>query len=294
MRILVAGRSGQIAMSLAACAKRSAHEIMAIGRPDMDVCDPDSIQRAMVKVSPDVIINAAAYTAVDKAEDEEPAAFAVNADGAGYLAKAAAEAGVPIVHLSTDYVFDGTAREPYREADATAPLGAYGRSKLAGENAVRAANPQHLIIRTAWVYSPFGSNFVKTMLRLAEGRDEVRVVDDQVGNPTYALDIAEALLAMCDRLHGADPIKPGTYHMTGQGEASWADFAEAIFTESARLGGASAKVIRISTADFPTRAKRPAHSRLDTAKLSQEGGIVLPLWKLSVRHCMSRILEIDS
>ncbi len=293
MRILVAGRSGQIAMSLAACAERSEHEIIAVGRPELDLCDPCSIQNAVSKAAPDVIINAAAYTAVDKAEDDEATAFAVNAEGAGYLAEAAAAASVPIVHLSTDYVFDGAARNAYREDDATAPLGAYGRSKLAGEIAVRAANPQHLIVRTAWVYSPFGSNFVKTMLRLAEGRDEVRVVDDQLGHPTYALDITEALLAMCDRLQSGGAVKWGIYHMTGQGAASWADFAEVILTENALQGGASAKVVRIASEDFPTRAKRPANSRLDTAKLSQGWGIALPPWELSVRNCISRILEID-
>ena len=268
--------------------------MILVGRPDLDLAEPASILPALTAARPDIVISAAAYTAVDKAESEPARAFAVNAAGAGAVAAAAQQLGVAVVHLSTDYVFDGSGTRPYREDDPTGPLGVYGRSKLDGETAVAAANPRHVILRTAWVYAPFGANFVRTMLRLAATRDEVGVVADQHGCPTAALDIARALVAVAKQLAapGATerPDLMGVFHLTGQGEAVWADVAEVIFARSAEHGGPSARVKRIATADYPTPARRPANSRLDGGKLTAVYGITLPDWHVSVANCVTRLL----
>lgn len=290
MRIAVTGLRGQVVSSLVERGAARA-EIIAIGRPQANLADQDSIMAALAKTNCDVIINAAAYTAVDKAEQEPEVALRVNADGAGFVAQAAATIGVPLLHLSTDYVFDGTLTRPYRETDATHPTGAYGRSKLLGEAQAAAAQPNHVILRTAWVYSPFGANFVRTMLRLGETRAELGVVADQLGNPTSALDIADALLAIAARVV-ADPSPNlrGLFHMTGQGEASWADLAQATFAAATRQGRAPVRVKRISTADYPTPAKRPANSRLDNTKLKEIYGLALPHWQASLPPCVERLL----
>ena len=207
-------------------------------RPDLDLADPASIARIIEAAKPDIVISAAAYTAVDQAEDEPELAEAINGEAPGHIGHAAAKVGAPVLHLSTDYVFDGSGERAWRENDPTGPVGVYGRTKLAGEEALAASGATYAILRTAWVYSPFGGNFVKTMLRLAESRDTLNVVNDQNGNPTSALDIADALLAVADRwqaepAHGANAI----YHFAGTGSTTWADFARAIFAESARHGG---------------------------------------------------------
>jgi dTDP-4-dehydrorhamnose reductase len=292
LTILVAGRAGQVAHALSDADIPAGVEIVALGRPDLDLLDPASVDRAMDRVSPDVVINAAAYTAVDQAETDEAAAFALNTDGAAFLAKAAAERGAPILHLSTDYVFDGSRSGPYVETDPVAPLGVYGASKLAGEQAVAAVNPNHFILRTAWVYSAVGKNFVKTMLRLAETRDELGVVADQIGNPTSAADIAAGLVAMARQItFNPAGAAPGIYHMTATGEASWADFAEAIFVASAALGGPSAGVNRIGSSEFPTPVKRPANSRLDCSRLSAAFGVTLPAWQGSTKACVNELIR---
>jgi dTDP-4-dehydrorhamnose reductase len=289
-RLAVTGLRGQVVTSLIERAAGRAR-IVALGRPAMDLGDRDSVLRAFDAVRCDAIVNAAAYTAVDKAESEAAEAFRINADGAGHVAEAAALAGVPVLHLSTDYVFDGAADHPYREDDRVGPTGVYGRSKLEGERRVAAAGANHAILRTAWVYSPFGANFARTMLRLGETRAEVGVVCNQIGNPTYALDIADAVLAMAGRLASApDAALRGVFHMTGSGEASWADFAEAIFGEAARRGRAPVRVNRITTADYPTTARRPANSRLDGAKIREVYGLALPDWRASVADCVQRLL----
>ena len=240
---------------------------------------------------PDVVVNAAAYTAVDKAEAEEAVAVRVNGEGAGHVAEAAARLGVPLLHLSTDYVFDGALPRPYREEDPTGPAGAYGRSKLIGERLVAERCPDCVILRTAWVYSPFGSNFVRTMLRLGETREEVGVVADQVGNPTSALDIAGALIAIAAKARdNSSQALRGVFHMTSAGEASWADFAEAIFSEAAARGRRLTRVKRIATADYPTRARRPANSRLDNGKLSRVYALTLPEWRASLTACCARLI----
>ncbi|MEW9308166.1 dTDP-4-dehydrorhamnose reductase [Labrys neptuniae] len=292
MRIVVTGREGQLARSLQAVGASSGVDIVCLGRPGLDLAEPASIPEALLASGADAVINAAAYTAVDRAESEPEKAHAVNAVGAGLVAEAAQRLGVPIVHVSTDYVFDGAAGHPYREEDRVCPLGVYGASKHEGELRVAAANPRHVICRTSWVYSPHGQNFVKTMLRLAGERDEVGVVSDQFGCPTYALDLAETLLRIARKVveekAAASPLF-GVFHVAGSGEASWADLAEAVFAASASSGGPSARVRHIETKDYPTPARRPADSRLDTARLQQRYGIALPDWRASVADCVSRL-----
>ncbi len=319
MRIAVTGREGQVAQALVEIGAAEGVEVVLVGRPALDLADPASVLPALEQARPDLVVSAAAYTAVDKAESEPDLAYAVNATGAGAVAAAAARLGVPVLHLSTDYVFDGASPRPYREDDPTGPLGVYGRSKLDGERAVAAANPRHVILRTAWVYAPFGANFVRTMLRVAASRDEVGVVADQRGCPTSALDIARALVAIARvaaEPSGADvtttaleaalggeafagavlPASPvptdlwGVFHLTGRGEAVWADVAEAIFARSAVLGGPTARVKRIATADYPTPARRPANSRLDGGKLTRVYGVTLPDWHPSLEACVTRLL----
>jgi len=290
--ILVAGRAGQVAQALASLSAPAGMKMIALGRPDLDLLDASSIRAAFDSVKPDLVVNAAAYTAVDQAESEEEAAFALNATAPGELAAAAARLGVPVLHISTDYVFDGTKTEPYVETDPVAPLGVYGRSKLAGEEAVAAANPDHLILRTAWVYSPVGKNFAKTMLRVGAMREELGVVHDQRGNPTSAADIAAGVVDIAAQiLSGRKPVRPGVYHMTAGGEASWAEFAEYIFECSAKAGGPVARVKRITSAEYPTPVTRPANSRLDCAKISDAYGVILPKWQGSTQACIEQLVQ---
>lgn len=294
MRIVVTGREGQVARSLLEAAQlRKGVEVIAIGRPQLDLARPDGVAEALEASRPDLVVSAAAYTAVDLAEDEPEAAFAVNAVGAGKVAEATARLGVPIIHLSTDYVFDGTADRAYVETDPTAPCSVYGASKLAGEQAVAVSNPRHLILRTAWIYSPFGKNFVKTILRLATERDEIAVVADQWGNPTSALDIADAILCASATLGGEGSFSAfGTYHLAGTGETNWSGFARCILDTSKALGGPKARVRDIPTADYPTRAQRPANSRLSSAKFATTFGWRAPDWRKSTdivaRHIFNR------
>ncbi|AUW56890.1 dTDP-4-dehydrorhamnose reductase [Sphingobium sp. SCG-1] len=291
MRIAVTGRSGQIVSGLVERGGLAGHDVIAIGRPELDLMDPASIARALAIAAPDVVVSAAAYTAVDKAESEPDLAHAINGRGAGAVAEAARALGVPLVHISTDYVFDGTLDRPYLEADRTGPTGVYGASKLAGEQAVLVAHGDNsAILRVAWVYSPFGANFVKTMLRLAADRDEVSVVGDQVGNPTSALDIADGIMRVAINLVSSpDPALRGIFHMTASGEASWADFAEAVFATSAAQGGPHAKVRGVATAEYPTLARRPANSRLDCALIADAHGIILPDWHQSLKTAIARL-----
>ena len=289
MRILVTGRDGQVARCLADLSGGS-HEIVALGRPDLDLTDPATIAAAVATVRPDIVVNPAAYTAVDKAESEPDAAFAVNAAGAESVALAAAEAGVPIVHVSTDYVFAGDKDGRYVETDPVGPTGVYGASKLEGEARVLAANPRAVVLRTAWVYSPYGNNFLKTMLRVGKDRDVLRVVADQHGTPTYAPDIAAGILAVCERaLADRDGAWPGVYHMVAEGETTWAGFAEAIFAASRERGGPAAGVEPITTADYPTPARRPKNSRLDTARFSATFDHRLPAWQSGITRCLDAL-----
>jgi dTDP-4-dehydrorhamnose reductase len=289
IRLIVTGTQGQVVTAMQEQAPDDI-EVVALGRPELDLADPHSISRALDDEVADVVVNAAAYTAVDKAESEEDLATRINGDGAGYVAAAARGLGAPIIHLSTDYVFDGSLDRPYREEDPTGPIGAYGRSKLAGEYAVVDANPRYAILRTAWVYSPFGANFVKTMLRLGETRDKVNVVADQHGAPTSALDIADTIFEVARQMVAdPSPQKYGVFHMAGADEATWAEFAAAVFEEAERYGRAPVKVVPIATADYPTPARRPANSRLDGARLARDYGITLPPWRQSLKPVVERL-----
>lgn len=293
MRLIVTGTQGQVVTALKERGAAQNIEVIALGRPELDLGDPKTVAAAFEGVEGDAIVSAAAYTAVDKAESEEELATRVNGESPGEIARIAAARKIPLLHVSTDYVFDGGLDRPWREDDPTGPLGAYGRSKLAGELAVLRENPEATVLRTAWVYSPFGANFVKTMLRLGETRDEVSVVADQRGAPTSALDIADALIAVA-RKRLAEPQNhalSGVFHLSGQGEAVWADFAEEIFSEAERHGRKPVRVKRIATADYPTPARRPANSLLDTSKLAKNFGVELPDWKSSTRACVARLLN---
>jgi dTDP-4-dehydrorhamnose reductase len=291
MRIAVTGKQGQVAQSLGALGADLGVEILLAGRPEFDLADAASVYPSLAALRPDAIISAAAYTAVDKAESEQDVVFAINAAGATAVADAAARLGVPIVHLSTDYVFDGAKDGAYVETDQTGPTSAYGASKLEGEQRVAAATPNHAIFRTAWVYSPYGSNFVKTMLRLGETRDTVSVVADQRGCPTSAEDIARALIAAAKVLVAdSDPRYRGIFHLTGTGEASWADFAAHIFATAERSGRKPVVVQQITTAQYPTPAKRPANSRLSGQKLEDIYGIRLPQWRQSTEAVVGALL----
>ncbi len=290
IRIAVTGSRGQVATSLIERAGPDL-QIVALGRPAFELEDRAGVLAGLEAARPDVIVNAAAYTGVDKAEGEESLAVAVNGEGAGHVAEAASRIGAPLLHLSTDYVFDGALDRPYREDDPTGPTGAYGRSKLIGEKLVSERCPDSVILRTAWVYSPVGSNFLRTMLRLNETREEVAVVADQRGNPTSAFDIADALLAIAATVRGdPSPQLRGVFHMTGSGEATWADFAEAIFLEAAARRRPLTRVKRIATADYPTAAQRPANSRLDNEKLRRAYGLALPDWRESVSVCCAKLI----
>jgi dTDP-4-dehydrorhamnose reductase len=290
MRLAVTGLTGQVVSALIERAPRYV-EMIALGRPQLDLSIRDAVLATLRSARCDAIVNAAAYTAVDKAESEPELAMRINADGAGFVAEIAAELQIPLVHLSTDYVFDGALERPYREDDPTNPTGAYGRSKLAGEKKIAAIHPDHAILRTAWVYSPFGANFVKTMLRLGETRQEVGVVADQRGNPTSALDIADAVLAIAARMRAdRSPSLRGIFHMAGRGDASWAEFAAAIFWETEKHGRPPVRVKPITTADYPTPARRPANSQLNTAKLLEAYDIRLPNWRDSLPDCVKRLV----
>jgi dTDP-4-dehydrorhamnose reductase len=294
MRLLIAGSHGQVARAFLDVAPSAADiEACAIGRPGLDICHSRSIERSLADINPTLVINTAAYTGVDAAEDDAERAEALNAQGAGLLAEAAARRGVPIIHLSTDYVFDGDKSEPYVENDATGPKSVYGRTKLAGEAAVVAANPRHIILRTAWIYSPFGKNFVKTILAHAEKGTDLKVVDDQVGSPTYAPHLVRAILDVAQKIDGAgqDDALWGIYHTAGSGTASWYELAREILDVSKSLGGPVTSLGAIGTDGYPTRAVRPKNSRLDCGKLKATFGVAQPDWHEGVRACVSRLLD---
>lgn len=293
MRLLVTGRTGQIARSLAERAPQHDVDVVLLGRPDIDLEQPETLGAAIAAHKPDIIVSAAAYTAVDKAETERDLAMAINAKAPGAIGAIAAELDVPVIHLSTDYVFPGDKASPYVETDPTGPNSVYGLSKLEGERALIAATPNHLILRVAWLYSPFGANFVKTMLRLAGDRDEISVVADQHGNPTSTLDVADAILRASSQLGTGDAAKRGVFHLVAEGEANWAEFATEIFKCSERHGGPSAKVIPITSAGYKTAAQRPANSRLATDKFQQAFDTRLPHWRQSLDQVVHRLIDAE-
>lgn len=295
MHIAVTGRNGQVVQSLLERGEALKLRISTLARPEVDLARPDEIEAVLLAHRPEAVVSAAAYTAVDLAESEPDLARQINAAGAGAVARAAARLKIPIVHLSTDYVFDGSLDRPYREEDSTGPIGAYGQTKLEGEVAVAAACENHVILRTAWVYSPFGKNFARTMLFLGSKRDEISVVCDQQGTPTNALDIADGIIAVVKNLVARPQATElrGVFHMTGGGETNWSEFAEAIFAVSAAIPGPTARVVPILSTSYPTPARRPANSRLDNAKLADAHGVRLPHWRLSLPHCIERLVAKD-
>jgi dTDP-4-dehydrorhamnose reductase len=297
MRIVVTGTQGQVVQSLVERAEGQTDvTIVPVGRPELDLTELDRIEPTLAAARPDTIINAAAYTAVDQAESEPELAQLINSEAPGRVAAAAGRLGVPLLHISTDYVFDGSLERPYKETDPVAPLGVYGHTKLGGERAVSAATDNYVILRTAWVYSPFGKNFVKTMLRLGETRDHVRVVADQRGSPTSAVDIADALLTIARRLID-EPTNEhllGVFHMTGSGEATWAELARTLFQEAERHGRPPVRVEAITTAEYPTPASRPVNSRLDSSSLETVYGVRLPHWPASTCSCVARLLGVGA
>ncbi len=277
--ILVFGRSGQVATELQRLA-----DVAVIGRQECDLASPAACATVIAAYKPRAVLNAAAYTAVDRAEEEEVLARTINGEAPGAMAEACAKLGIPSVQISTDYVFDGSGDAPWPPDAALAPQSAYGRTKLAGEEAVRAAGGCHAILRTSWVFSAHGSNFVKTMLRLSESRDTLNIVADQIGGPTPARAIAEACLTIAAQLM-EDPSKSGTYHFSAAPDVSWYDFARAIFAEA----GKSMTVHPIPTSDYPTPAKRPLNSRLDCTATEETFGIIRPGWRSALRDVIKQL-----
>jgi dTDP-4-dehydrorhamnose reductase len=289
LRILVTGASGQIGWELQR-SLATLGKITALDRAGMDLSDPDSIVRAIRESKPEIIVNAAAYTAVDKAESEAALAMRVNGEAPGIMAREAKRIGALLVHYSTDYVFDGAKSGPYVEDDRPSPLNSYGRSKLAGEEAIRGSGAPHLIFRSSWVYAARGSNFVRTMLRLARERDELRIVNDQTGAPTSAKSIAEMTAQVLkDAVRAKE--NSGLYHFTSAGAVSWFGFAEAIFAEAKRRFAdfKAPRLVPILASEYPTPARRPANSRLDCSKLAATFGIAPPPWDAELRQCLEEM-----
>lgn len=279
--ILVIGRQGQLARSLAATGRS---DVICMGRPEADLADQEGIARLMADVRPRIVLNAGGFTKVDAAEAQQDEAFALNRDGPANLARLCATAGIPLIHVSTDCVFDGNQARPYEPGDRPAPLSVYGRSKLAGEQAVSALLPRHLIVRVSWVFSEHADNFVRTMLKLASQREVISVVRDQVGYPSYCPDLAAGLLAMSDHVLRPEFDAWGTYHLAGEERMDRASMAEAIFAESRLVGGPAARVEGVLTVDYPTPAKRPLNARLQSDYTAAVFGIRLPEWRIGLKQ----------
>lgn len=290
MSILIVGRRGQLARALI---QQSGADTTAVGRPDIDLEKPETIEAEILRRKPEIVVNAAAYTAVDRAEEEPQRAFQVNASGVESIARASAHVGAALVHISTDYVFNGSKMTAYVEDDEPDPQSVYGASKLEGERRAIAANPRTVILRTAWVYDAQGANFVRTMLRLAATRPELNVVTDQVGCPTLARDLAEATLAVARNLQQGS-TRYGIYHCAGGGETSWFELARTIFARSQDLGGPSANARPVTTMEYrqlnpQAKAPRPANSRLDCSKLAGHHGVRLRAWPEALGECLTEI-----
>lgn len=293
-KILLTGTNGQVGHALQR-PLTALGDVVALGRDQLDLSKPDDIRRVVAEIKPDIIINPAAYTAVDKAESEPEIAYAINAEAPRVLAEEAAKLDALLVHYSTDYVYDGTKSQPYVETDGTNPLSVYGKSKLAGEDAIRAVGLPHLILRTSWVYGAYGKNFLKTILRLAAEREELRIVADQFGAPTSSDSIARATIAAIGAYSAEGDS--GIYHFTNKGETSWYGFTKAIVEAYQYLGGQpalkvqSAHIRAITTAEYPTLAARPVNSRLDCSKLKHALGVALPSWQDAMQAVLQDVIK---
>ena len=287
-RILVTGRGGQLATGLESSLPKTGFDPILVGQPDFEFDRPETVADAFAAARPDAVVNCAAWTAVDAAEDDEAGAFRANALGPAQLADLCARARIPLIQISTDYVHDGLKGTPYLESDAPNPLSAYGRTKLAGEWAALAGNPMTTVLRTAWVFSPIGRNFVRTMLTAGDARPELRVVADQQGHPTAAPDLADAIAAILARVResGWREEYRGVFHAVAEGHTNWYAFAEAIFAAAHPYGGPNPVVHAIATADYPTKARRPVDGRLDTTKLRATFGVALPPWQDGLARVM--------
>ena len=285
MRVLVCGHNGQVAQALGHSLE-GLGEVLLRGRDQLDMADPEQLRQPLRDLAPDLIINAAAHTAVDQAESEPALAFAINAQAPRVLAEEAERLGVPLIHYSTDYVFDGRKAAPYSEDDAPNPLGMYGNSKLAGELAITEVGGQHLILRTSWVYSQSGRNFLLTMWRLLQERPQLKVVSDQIGAPTWAGTIAASTAALVQRWQGGQAGQWGTYHLTAQGETSWYGFAQAIGEQLKARGLPCAELLPIPSSEYPTPAQRPLNSRLDCTRLARNWQVSQPHWQQALIDCL--------
>ncbi|MNJ19366.1 dTDP-4-dehydrorhamnose reductase [compost metagenome] len=283
--ILISGQHGQVSLELQQRLGDLA-QLHVLGRDQLDLANPEGIRERVQSLKPDLIINAAAHTAVDQAESEPELAFAINARAPGVFAEEAAKLGIPLIHYSTDYVFDGSKSSPYTEDDEPNPLGVYGRSKLAGEQAITAVGGQHLILRTSWVYSRHGRNFLLTMQRLLQEKPELRIVADQIGAPTWAGTIAQSTRALIERWQAGQAGAWGTYHLTAQGETSWFGFAQAIAEQLKARGLPCAELLPISSSDYPTPARRPLNSRLDCSRLQRQWQVSQPHWQQALIDCL--------
>jgi dTDP-4-dehydrorhamnose reductase len=294
MRVLVPGGNGQVGWELARRGVQHGFEILALDRGSLDITEPDAVVRELNKSGVSLVVNAAAYTEVDKAELESDLAFAVNRDGPANLASTCAKVGIPLIHLSTDYVFDGRKQGPYLETDPVSPLGVYGESKAAGEEEVKTRMREHIILRTAWVYGVHGHNFVKSMLHLGQTKEVIEVVADQYGSPTYAGDLAGAILTIASRLKEVRQPVWGIYHYCGQGMTTWHGFAEAILAMAQQYSSLKVREIKpISTAEYHAQAQRPANSSLDCSLLEEKFGISPRPWSESLSRMIKAMFLIE-
>ena len=292
MKLLVVGANGQVGTELCLLEPNDC-QIIGLGREKLDITNAEQVAAVIVEQQPDFIVNASAYTAVDKAEEEIEMAYAVNHNGPLNLARSCHALNIPLIHISTDYVFDGTSCRPYTEDDTTQPINIYGRSKLSGEVAVRESCPQHIILRSSWVFGRFGNNFVKTMLRLGQQRNELSVVNDQQGCPSAAYDIAEAIIKICQALALKDNQNApwGTYHFSGTPATNWYLFAHAIFSAAAKLGGRVPSIMPVSSSEYPTPAKRPHYTVLNCRKIERVFGIQPPGWQAALDRVVAACIN---
>ena len=291
MKVLITGAQGQVGKELTQIANKKGFDVIAAGRAELDITQTQNIEDYITQCQPDIVINAAAFTAVDKAESEQDLAFAINRDGAKNIAGACKKHNIPLLHISTDYVFDGTKSKPYSEDDSVSPLGVYGESKWQGEEAIRNNLSDYLILRVAWVFGAQGNNFVKTMLRLGNDKSELNVVADQFGGPSPAKDIALTLIDLVEQYQKNNTLTWGTYHYCGKSKTTWYDFAKEIFNQAFILGllDKEIKVNPITTAEYPTAAKRPGNSMLDCSKLKKTFGIEMPEWKEALKSVLMEL-----